>query len=330
MARRDFEKVLGELGEIRQAVNGSATGLAGLHKDQEDLRRKVLETVQQGTAGLREENRELRRRQEKMLTDLADTRNGVEALRRELAHAFAHIVGAPMPSNGADRGSAFELVQHKPQSLEAAGVNAGNGWGDTAVNEVTGPANGDDREEPHDRPPVQGETPEAVTEPTPDTPASPPLEPATEEVPADPAVGTPEDVEQARREERKRHTNNVLQAAAIASARVICHRDTWSFLIEQTSQHPHFRLPERINDLGDGMIETFLSGRSVLAVLVTMRKVRDISVKSEEDMATWALAGAVYRRTQLAVTDTTHIRPDDAQITTIVLDDRPQATGEAS
>ncbi|MEU8952380.1 hypothetical protein [Streptomyces sp. NPDC048489] len=78
------------------------------------------------------------------------------------------------------------------------------------------------------------------------------------------------------------------------------------------------------------MIETFLSGRSVLAVLVTMRKVRDVSVINEEDTATWALACAVYRRTQLAVTDTTHMRPDDAQITTIVLDDRPQATGEAS
>ncbi|MET8138626.1 hypothetical protein ABZV24_43395 [Streptomyces sp. NPDC005251] len=85
MARRDFEKILGELGDIRQAVHDSSTGLTGLRKDQEDLRRKVLETVQQGTTGLREENRELRRRQEKMLTDLADARTGVEALRRELA-----------------------------------------------------------------------------------------------------------------------------------------------------------------------------------------------------------------------------------------------------
>ncbi|MER7690304.1 hypothetical protein [Streptomyces sp. NPDC097610] len=42
--------------------------------------------------------------------------------------------------------------------------------------------------------------------------------------------------------------DSVLQAAAIASARAICHRGTWSFLIEQTSQHRHFRLPERIDD----------------------------------------------------------------------------------
>ncbi|MGW0580452.1 hypothetical protein ACWD25_31860 [Streptomyces sp. NPDC002920] len=110
MARRDFEKILGELGEIRRTVDDPAVGLAALHKDQEDLRRKVLETVLQGTAGLREENRELRRRQEKTLTDLADTRTGVEALRRELAQTFAQIVGVPRPSVTADSTSTFELL----------------------------------------------------------------------------------------------------------------------------------------------------------------------------------------------------------------------------
>ncbi|NMI54228.1 MULTISPECIES: hypothetical protein [unclassified Streptomyces] len=328
MARRDFEKIQAELGEIRQTVNDSATGLAGLHKDQGDLRRKVLETVLQGTTGLREENRELRRRQEKMLTDLADTRTGVEALRRELAQAFTHIVGAPSPSTIVDRASAFELVQHEPQPLEVADVDAGNGWGEEGVNEVTGPVS--DGEEQRDRPPAQGETSEAVTAPAPGASASPPLDPVTAEPPADTAATAPEDAEQKRREDRGRHVDSVLRAAAIASARVICHRDTWSFLIEQTSKHPHFRLPERINDLEDGMIETFLSGRSVLAVLVTMWKVSDDYIAGDEDMATWALACAVYRRTQLAVTDTTHTRPDGAQVTTIILDDRPMTTGQAA
>ncbi|MFD6297970.1 hypothetical protein ACFWFU_24455 [Streptomyces sp. NPDC060235] len=323
MARRDVEKALGE---IREAVNGSAARLTETHKDQADLRRKVLETVQQGTAGLREENRELRRRQERMLTDLADTRTGVEALRREVAQAFAHIVGAPLPSDRADHGATFELVQHTPHSLEAAGSN---GWGDIAVNEATDPAHNDDQEEPQSRPPLQDDALKAVTEPASRTPAPVPLEPAGDS-PADPVNNTKEKLEQDRQEDRDHHTQSVLRAAGIASAKVICHRDTWSFLIEQTSQHSHFRLPERINDLEDGMIETFLSGRSALAVLVTMRKVRDATVKSEEDMATWALASAIYRRTQLAVTDTTHTRPDGAQVTTITLDDRPQATSEAA
>ncbi|MFI8391259.1 hypothetical protein [Streptomyces sp. NPDC085540] len=45
-------------------------------------RQKVLEAVAQGTMGLREESRELRRRQERMLTDLAEARSGLEALSR--------------------------------------------------------------------------------------------------------------------------------------------------------------------------------------------------------------------------------------------------------
>ncbi|MFF2124128.1 hypothetical protein ACFVW1_01750 [Streptomyces olivochromogenes] len=121
-------------------MDDRAIGLAALHKDQEDLRRKVLETVLQGTTGLREENRELRRRQEKMLTDLADTRSGVEALRRELAQAFTHIVGVPVPWAADDSASAFELLQHEPQPLEAADVDSSNGWRGEAVHEVTGPA----------------------------------------------------------------------------------------------------------------------------------------------------------------------------------------------
>ncbi|MFJ8025876.1 hypothetical protein [Streptomyces sp. NPDC096311] len=191
----------------------------------------------------------------------------------------------------ADRGSTFALVQHEPRPLEVADVESSNGWREGAANEVTGPvSNG---EEQRGRQPSQGETSETVTAPTPGTSASPPPEPAPAEPPA---AAAPKDAEQEQREDGDRHMDSVLQAAAIASTRVICHRNTWSFLIEQTPQHPRFRLPERINDLDDGMIETFLSGRSVLAVLVTMRKVSD----------------------------------DYLAVTTIVLDDRPLATGEAA
>ncbi|MFF3891261.1 hypothetical protein [Streptomyces sp. NPDC001914] len=323
MARRDFEKILGELGDIRQAVHDSSTGLTALRKDQEDLRRKVLETVQQGTAGLREENRELRRRQEKMLTDLADTRTGVEALRRELAQAFSHIVGAPDPARATEHGSSLELVEREPRPLEVADVDTGDGWREEAVNEISGPVGEREEEQP-----ARDGLPEAVT-----VPASTPQVSAVDDAgPAGPSAGSAApasgDGGQQRKQDRTQHLESVLRAAGIASARVVCHRDTWSFLIEQTSQHPHFRLPDRITDLDDGMIETSLSGRSVLAVLVTMRTVSDDHAAADEDMATWALACAVYQRTRLAVTDTTHTRPDGAQVTTIVLDDRPTTTSQ--
>ncbi|MEU3792591.1 hypothetical protein AB0F07_22775 [Streptomyces fructofermentans] len=296
-----------------------------MRKDQEDLRRKVLETVQQGTAGLREENRELRRRQEKMLTDLTDARTGVEALRRELAQAFSHIVGAPDPARAAERGSSLELVEREPRPLDVADLDAGDGWREEAVNEIPGPV-GDGEEGQRARVGL----PEVATVPASAsaTQGSVAVDAAPAEPSPAPVVSAAGDVEKQRGVDRAQHLESVLQAAAIASARVICHRDTWSFLIEQTSQHPHFRLPERINDLDDGMIETSVSGRSVLAVLVTMRKVSDDFAAVDEDMATWALACAVYERTRLAVT--TRTRPDGARITTIVLDDRPTAVGQAA
>ncbi|MET9835925.1 hypothetical protein ABZ078_43135 [Streptomyces sp. NPDC006385] len=88
MARRhDIERIFKELEEIQGALNDPTTGLGAFHQEQDQLRRKTLENVQQGTAALREENRELRRRQERMLGDLGDTRTAVEGLRREIAQA---------------------------------------------------------------------------------------------------------------------------------------------------------------------------------------------------------------------------------------------------
>ncbi|MER6268604.1 hypothetical protein [Streptomyces sp900105755] len=72
--RQNTERIFKELEEIQEALNDPAIGLGTFHQDQDQLRRKILENVQQGTAGLREENRELRRRQERMLSDLGDTR----------------------------------------------------------------------------------------------------------------------------------------------------------------------------------------------------------------------------------------------------------------
>ncbi|MFI9588285.1 hypothetical protein ACIHCQ_42375 [Streptomyces sp. NPDC052236] len=326
MARRhDIEKILNELGEVRRVLDDPAIGLAAFHQDQEELRRKVLETVALGTTGLREENRELRRRQEKMLGDLADTRTSVEALRREIAQAWAHTVGVPNPEAAGFGVTTFELPRQELRLLEGGTASSdSNGWGEEAVREDTGPADEGDgeREEQHHGQQHQGEIPAARPDAETSVPAPP--SPAPETPPVETAAASLSDeAEERRKTDRHRHVDGVLSAAAIASARLICHRDTWAFLIEQTSQHPHFRLPDRISDLDDGQIETFLSGRSLLAVLVTMRKIRDDHLGSDEDMATWALASAVYQRTLLAVNAAKLTLPEGSEVTTIVLDDRP-------
>jgi hypothetical protein len=324
MARRDFEKILKELAEIRGTLDDPATGLAAFHQDQEELRRKVLETVSLGTTGLREENRELRRRQEKMLSDLGETRTAVEALRREIAQAWVHTIGLPGPAAAADgvTATAIDVPQGAPHVLEAGTSSNGNSGGKAeAVHEERHP----DPTGHQDGPP--GAEPESAS----GVPAQQNQTPASSAVPAlpgEPSAGhtdAPPTKEQqtAGEKEQRTHREGLVAAAGVASARLVCHRDTWAFLIEQTSQHRHFRLPDRINDLDEGQIEAFLSGRSLLAVLVTLRTILD-DTDGDRDMVTWALADAVYQRTQQAVTAATPGGPGaGGEVTTIVLDNRP-------
>lgn len=320
MARRqDTENILDALDRAQRALDDPATGLAALYKEQAELRRKILETVTFGTTGLREENRELRRRQEKMIGDLAETRTAVETLRRELAQAWAHTVRTPNPA--ATPGAV--AVEYEPRQLEAS---QSIGWKEETVQEPTDPAeySADSGEE----------APAQIPAPT--TPDAPPVgEQAPQYLPptrgsdADPAREEVEEVGQpagksplAERDLQAdaRAFEGALQAAAsIGSTRLVCHRDTWEFVIGQTSTHKHFRTPGRISDLGEGQIEAYLSGRSLLAVLAAMRETyrgRDV------DMATWALAFAVYQRTLDAVEAARRDVGSSGALTTIVLDDR--------
>ena len=318
MARRhDTDKVLGELGEVRRALDDPATGLAAFHQGQDELRRKVLETVALGTAGLREENRELRRRQEKMLGDLADARTSLEALRRELAQAWTHVVGVSRPQPATVGVAAFELSR-AAQPVEAGSDSEGaGGWEEKTVHELTdaGPAeqgDWDDARQPRaSASELEGQASAAPPEAGPETAPG---------GAADASALPSDEEEEVLRAETRRYVESLTFAASIASARLVCHRDAWEFLIEQTAQHPHFRIPDRISDAGDGQIETFLSGRSLLAVLTTMRELRN---DHSHDMATWALASAVYRRTQDAVRAATPHQDDGSPVTTIILDDRP-------
>ncbi|MFK4272461.1 cyclin family protein [Streptomyces milbemycinicus] len=324
MAWGDSEKILNEVGEVRRVLDDPAIGLAAFHQDQEELRRKVLENIQLGTTGLREENRELRRRQEKMLSDLADTRASVDALRREIAQAWAHTISASTAA-AVPGVTTTELAHHEQHVLEASAGGNGAAGREETVDEGTEPADEGEgkKDTPHEEQQRQDEIPSAPStaeEPPPPAPA-----PAPDTPPAEAATTSTDEEDQEIRDidNYRRHLDSVLAAASIASTRLVCHRDTWTFVIEQTSQHPHFRHPDSVSDLGHGQIETFLSGRSLLAVLVTMRKILDDRVGDDPEMATWALASAVYRRTQMAVANATPDRPDGSEVTTIVLDDRP-------
>ncbi|MFF0143087.1 hypothetical protein ACFYRN_42560 [Streptomyces sp. NPDC005227] len=361
MARRDIEKVLSDLEGLRQLLGDPNVGLTALHQDQDAQQRKILEHVTYSTTGVREENRELRRRQEKMLGDLGDVRTAVDALRREIAQAWAHTLGYPHLGGAVPPPAGSHETQQEPPALEPRiqdSHSSDERKDNTRVSEETSPdaTGGHEVGDPYrleekpplgahpadaapvaaaappalpavsDRPPGEAVEVSSGTERTVDpsysAAAESPESGMSEDAGTDARAAAPPDVVQEREQEQRAHRDSLLAAAAVSSARLVCHKDTWAFLAEQTLRHAHFRLPDQITETDEGKIDTQLSGRSLLAVLVTTQQI--LSQPDQDDLATWALASAINRRTRAAVTSATLTRPDDSAITTIVLDDRPQ------
>ncbi|MFE6946531.1 hypothetical protein [Streptomyces chartreusis] len=363
MARRDIEKIIGELGEIRRMLTDPHTGVTALHQVQESRHSKVLEHVTYSTTGVREENRELRRRQERMISDLGQVRTAVDDLRREIAQAWAHTLGLPHISStvqpaeevmAARQAPALETGvglederkedtpvpdQHAPDTADHPPTSAGPVFRDPleptdqaeatngqATEQVPNGLSGVSRAPvvPHDEAGGAGVLPSvpAAQEDGPEPSAAgpaPAVPPVTET--ADP--DRPENSARASSGElQTEYRRGLLAAAAVSSARLICHKDTWAFLVEKSLAHAHFRLPDRISDADDGQIDTHLSGRSLLAVLVTTQHILD--QPADDDLAAWALAHAIHSRTHQAVTATSNTeRSQHSEVTTIVLDDRP-------
>jgi hypothetical protein len=78
-----FGDAMKELKAIRQhlqRLDDPTVGLTALHGEVTQSRLKILELIQGGVTGLREENREVRRRQDRMIGDLNETRGELREL----------------------------------------------------------------------------------------------------------------------------------------------------------------------------------------------------------------------------------------------------------
>ncbi|MFC5720967.1 hypothetical protein ACFP1Z_12395 [Streptomyces gamaensis] len=103
-------------------------------------------------------------------------------------------------------------------------------------------------------------------------------------------------------------------AARIASATVVCHRDTWDFVLAHVAAQPHFRSPEEVTDHHAGRVRADLSGRSLIAVLIALSEV----LRRNADAADCALAGTVHHR----IAEQLGSLGPGGHPVTIVLDDR--------
>ncbi|SEQ45989.1 hypothetical protein [Streptomyces radiopugnans] len=124
------------------------------------------------------------------------------------------------------------------------------------------------------------------------------------------------------------HAELLLNAAGVSRAELVCHRDTWEFLLVQAVRHPRFRVPGEVKDIGDGKVGTHLSGPSLIAALISLWKTRE--EPSEEVDADWAMAAVLYDRIRDRLTEA---GPGDGRRTVrIVLDDGdgPEETAVAA
>ncbi|RCG15588.1 hypothetical protein DTL70_29990 [Streptomyces diacarni] len=117
-------------------------------------------------------------------------------------------------------------------------------------------------------------------------------------------------------------------AAGVARAELVCHRDTWAFVVERASRGEHFRLPTDISEQPDGTVEVDVSGRSLLAAVDELWAVRR---EPGASVGTQRMAALAYQRIGEALRETGQSVDDGAderQVTRIVIDDRPPG-GEA-
>ncbi|TRO55802.1 hypothetical protein [Streptomyces sp. IB201691-2A2] len=120
----------------------------------------------------------------------------------------------------------------------------------------------------------------------------------------------------------KEHSSLLQQAARVSSAILVCHRDTWEFIAAHAGRHPHFRVPPQITDHGAERVSTTLSGRSLIAVLISLYSIKHTAEEGDGD---WEMATTIYHRIHHRLTTLA----SDGEPVTITLDDRSRPSDSA-
>ncbi|MFI9018712.1 hypothetical protein ACIGZI_32230 [Streptomyces griseus] len=316
-----FGSAMEELRAIRALLapvarlDDSTVGLTALHGELTQTRLKILEVVQGGVTGLREENREVRRRQDRMISDLSDTRGELRQLLElaDILRPLAELRG-PADEPGGDArpytGSASPALDPDPGPGPAVSAAAqpptstdtdsqGGTMEDSGRQAQPEHEGQDDALKKAIEAAYQGDT----------TPTAPSSATAT--------AGTGQE-----QDPRVTHGVLLLKAAGVASADLIAHRDTWEWLTALAVDHPHFRTPPSVEDVKEGRVQTVLSGRSLIGLLIKLWETRSTTTPLDAD---WALATTAYNRiaAELAAVD------GEGQTIRIVLDDGlPHETGD--
>ncbi len=316
-----FGDAMKELEAIRQQLarldrlDDPTVGLTALHGDVTQSRLKILEQLQAGVTGLREENREVRRRQDRMISDLNETRGELRQLL-DLVDVLGPF--APPEGTGDTSGEGTQArpggTAQPPEPEAGYGLSAAEGH--PSVSTDTDSQGGTMENTGHRPQPESGEDQDLV------------LKRAIEAAyrgtgPSDgqPSAATPQAFAGAE-DPQVAHGVLLLKAAGVASAELIAHRDTWEWLAALAVDHSHFRTPPSVEDIKEGRVQTVLSGRSLIALLIELWNTRSTATPLQSD---WALATTTYNRIAAELADVT----GQGETIRIVLDDGlPQESGD--
>jgi hypothetical protein len=304
-----FGDAMRELEAIRQQLarlDDPTVGLTALHGDLTQSRLKILEQLQAGVTGLREENREVRRRQDRMISDLNETRG---ELRQLLDFVDVLRPFAPPDGTGDTSGEDTQLQETaQPPEPEAGYDSSASAEGHPPASTDTDSQGGTVENAEHRPQPETGEDQDLALKRA--------IEAAYQGTGASagqPAAATPQAPAGAE-DPQVVHGVLLLKAAGVASAELIAHRDTWEWLAALAVDHSHFRTPPSVEDIKEGRVQTVLSGRSLIALLIELWNTRSTATPLQGD---WALAMTTYKRIAAELTGVT----GQGETIRIVLDD---------
>ncbi|MFJ5803723.1 hypothetical protein [Streptomyces decoyicus] len=115
----------------------------------------------------------------------------------------------------------------------------------------------------------------------------------------------------------------IMRAGRVASATLVCHRDAWEFVAAQVGNHPHFRTPAP-EEREDGLVAAVLSGRSLVAMLLTLYRAANTPPAAQDrdeldSYADWAMASQIYYATAQVLSRT---RSQEGDPVVVTIDDR--------
>ncbi|MGI5262487.1 hypothetical protein [Streptomyces angustmyceticus] len=124
-------------------------------------------------------------------------------------------------------------------------------------------------------------------------------------------------------EKDEEHSALLKKAARVSSARLLCHRDVWEFISGHAGRHPHFRVPPQVAAEGDERIRAAVSGRSLIALLISLHSLKRTAADGDGDRE---LAATLYERIEKSLAGLT----SDGEPVTITLDDRAPVAEDGS